>query len=90
MHYYYKHNGCLKGRLDLLLDTNANYFYSYENKLIKMQNQEMNISNVLDEPISIETAQGKFYYLFDGLGSVTGLTDDGGNLVAIKTPKYII
>ena len=28
--------------------------------------------NVLDEPISIETAQGKFYYLFDGLGSVTG------------------
>ena len=27
---------------------------------------------VLDEPISIETAQGKFYYLFDGLGSVTG------------------
>jgi len=46
--------------------------------------------NVLDEPISIETAQGKFYYLFDGLGSVTGLTDTGGNLVAIKTPKYII
>lgn len=30
---------------------------------------------VLDEPISIETSQGKFYYLFDGLGSVTGLTD---------------
>ena len=28
--------------------------------------------NVLDEPISIETAQGKFYYLFDGLGSVIG------------------
>ncbi|MCG2826043.1 MAG: hypothetical protein L6265_05570 [Thermoplasmatales archaeon] len=45
---------------------------------------------VLDEPISIETSQGKFYYLFDGLGSVTGLTDTGGNLVAIKTPKYII
>ena len=37
--------------------------------------------NVLDEPISIETAQGKFYYLFDGLDSVTGLTDNGGNLV---------
>jgi len=42
--------------------------------------------NVLDEPISIETAQGKYYYLFDGLGSVTGLTDSGGNLVA--TYKY--
>lgn len=26
----------------------------------------------LDEPISIETSQGKYYYLFDGLGSVTG------------------
>jgi RHS repeat-associated protein len=41
---------------------------------------------VLDEPISIKTLQGKFYYLFDGLGSVTGLTDTGGNLVA--TYKY--
>jgi len=37
---------------------------------------------MLDEPISIESAQGKFYYLFDGLGSVTGLTDSGGSLVA--------
>lgn len=27
---------------------------------------------VLDEPISIQTSQGNFYYLFDGLGSVTG------------------
>ena len=42
--------------------------------------------NVLDEPISIETSTGTFYYLFDGLGSVTGLTDSGGNLVA--TYKY--
>jgi len=45
---------------------------------------------VLDEPISIRTSTGTYYYLFDGLGSVTGLTDIGGNLVAIKTPKYII
>ena len=37
---------------------------------------------MLDEPISIESAQGKFYYLFDGLGSVTGLTDSGGSLVS--------
>ena len=38
--------------------------------------------NVLDEPISIEIAGGKYYYLFDGLGSVTGLTDTGGSLVS--------
>jgi len=37
---------------------------------------------VLDEPISIQTGSGKYYYLFDGLGSVTGLTDTGGSLVA--------
>ncbi|PJB21206.1 MAG: hypothetical protein CO114_06585 [Euryarchaeota archaeon CG_4_9_14_3_um_filter_38_12] len=37
---------------------------------------------VLDEPISIQTGSGKYYYLFDGLGSVTGLTDIGGSLVA--------
>ncbi|MCG2826041.1 MAG: hypothetical protein L6265_05560 [Thermoplasmatales archaeon] len=42
--------------------------------------------NMLDEPISIETAGGKYYYLFDGLGSVTGLTDGSGNLVS--TYKY--
>ena len=38
--------------------------------------------NALDEPISIQTGSGKYYYLFDGLGSVTGLTDTGGSLVA--------
>jgi len=27
--------------------------------------------NVLDEPISIRTSTGTYYYLFDGLGSVT-------------------
>ena len=42
--------------------------------------------NALDEPISIQTGSGKYYYLFDGLGSVTGLTDSGGSLVA--TYKY--
>jgi len=39
-------------------------------------------SVMFDEPISMETSQGKYYYLFDGLGSVTGLTDIGGSLVA--------
>jgi len=38
--------------------------------------------NVLDEPISIRTSTGTYYYLFDGLGSVTGLTDSNGNLVS--------
>jgi len=28
------------------------------------------------------TSAGNYYYLFDGLGSVVGLTDSGGNLVA--------
>ncbi|MBU2565504.1 MAG: RHS repeat protein, partial [Candidatus Thermoplasmatota archaeon] len=37
---------------------------------------------ILGESVSIETSQCKYYYLFDGLGSVTGLTDTGGNLVA--------
>jgi len=68
---------CFDPTMDL--DVNGNIIARY------VQNP-----TVLDEPISIETMQGKFYYLFDGLGSVTGLTDIGGNLVAIKTPKYII
>ena len=33
----------------------------------------------IDEPISMQTSIGTYYYLFDGLGSVTGLTDDGGD-----------
>ncbi|MBU4190360.1 MAG: hypothetical protein KJ886_05145 [Candidatus Thermoplasmatota archaeon] len=39
-------------------------------------------SAIIDEPISMQTSTGTFYYLFDGLGSVTGLTDNGGNLVS--------
>ena len=38
--------------------------------------------NALDEPISIQTGSGKYYYLFDGLGSVTGLTDENVNLIS--------
>jgi RHS repeat-associated protein len=53
------------------LDVNGNVIARY------VQNP-----NVLDEPISIRTSIGTYYYLFDGLGSVTGLTDTGGNLVA--------
>ena len=53
---------------------------SDNNRMIKVS--DMYNSATMDEPISIETAQGKFYYLFDGLGSVTGLTDVGGNLVS--------
>lgn len=53
------------------LDVNGNIIARY------VQNP-----NVLDEPISIRTSTGTYYYLFDGLGSVTGLTDGGGNLVA--------
>ncbi len=37
---------------------------------------------IIDEPISMQIGTGTYYYLFDGLGSVTGLTDSGGNLVA--------
>ncbi len=37
---------------------------------------------LFDEPIGMQTVMRKYYYLFDGLGSVTGLTDSGGNLVA--------
>ena len=64
---------CFDPTMDL--DVNGNIIARY------VQNP-----NVLDEPISIEISTGTYYYLFDGLGSVTGLTDIGGNLVA--TYKY--
>jgi len=44
-----------------------------------MEREINNINNhiLLDEPISIRTSTGTYYYLFDGLSSVTGLTDEG-------------
>ena len=35
----------------------------------------------IDEPVVIETFGGKFYYHFDGLGSVSGLTNSSGNII---------
>lgn len=35
----------------------------------------------IDEPISMEKSGQKYYYHFDGLGSVTGITDSTGNVV---------
>lgn len=67
---------CFDPTMDL--DVNGNIIARY------IQNP-----NMLDEPISIQTGSGKYYYLFDGLGSVTGLTDDGGSLVVIKISKRI-
>ena len=60
---------CFDPTMDI--DQNGNVIARY------VQNPTM-----LDEPISIQTGSGKYYYLFDGLGSVTGLTDIGGSLVA--------
>lgn len=34
-----------------------------------------------DEPLSMEKNGQKYYYHFDGLGSVTGMTDNSGNLI---------
>lgn len=42
---------------------------------------EVNIHNHLMFGEYMET-EGKYYYLFDGLGSVTGLTDENGNFVS--------
>ena len=53
---------CFDPTMDL--DVNGNIIARYIQNLM-----------MLDEPISMETSQGKYYYLFDGLGSVTGLTD---------------
>jgi len=64
---------CFDPTMDL--DVNGNIIAKY------VQNP-----TILDEPISIQTGSGKYYYLVDGLGSVTGLTDSNGNLVA--TYKY--
>ena len=35
----------------------------------------------LDEPVLMQTGATRYYYLFDSLGSVIGLTDSSGNLV---------
>ena len=35
----------------------------------------------IDDPVILETNGNRYYYHFDGLGSVTGLTDDSGTMV---------
>ena len=35
----------------------------------------------LDEPAMMQVVAARYYYLFDSLGSVTGLTDASGSLV---------
>jgi len=43
-----------------------------------------NRGNLVDE----RTPSGTLYYLFDGLGSIVGLTDSGGNLVGNERYQY--
>ena len=35
----------------------------------------------MDEPVLMQSGATRYYYLFDSLGSVTGLTDASGSLV---------
>ena len=43
----------------------------------------------LDEPVMMQVGATRYYYLFDSLGSVIGLTDASGSLVEVYRYKRI-
>jgi RHS repeat-associated protein len=42
----------------------------------------------VDDPLSIRQGQNLYYYLKDGLGSITGLTNSSGSIGLVKTYRY--
>jgi len=63
----------------------TNYFYEGYEILVEYNGsgellQTYIYGPCIDEPILIENANGTYYYHFDGLGSVTALSDETGNL----------
>ena len=70
-------------------DSNGTIYYLYDLEDVLMELNETGTVTVrythgsgIDEPISMLRGGTKFYYLFDGLGSVTSLTDINENVVA--------
>ena len=75
-------------------DGTTNYLYDFKNIFYEPEDILMELdatgtqkarythSPGVDKPVSISRGGATFYYLFDGLGSVTSLTDVNGDIVA--------
>lgn len=50
-------------------------------KKLKLPFEKENYAPGIDEPLVMERNNKNYYYHFDGLGSVTQITDTSGNLV---------
>ena len=55
--------------------------YNASNTLLK----KFIFGSGIDEPLVMKTFSASYYYLFDGLGSVTGITDSTGSTVETYT-----